>query len=180
MDRPLRWLGRLDRLALLTGHGSAWLSLLLVLTVVAVVALRYGLGMGSIALQELALYLHGALLMLGMAYTLALDEHVRVDIFYRRLSAARRGLVDLLGTLFLLIPLCVAMLILSWQYVWTSWGRLEGSPDPGGLPAVFVLKTLLLVTPLLLLIQALAEGLRGWLRWRHPELKSETLRAEHD
>jgi TRAP-type mannitol/chloroaromatic compound transport system permease small subunit len=159
-------LQRLDQLALRVGHASAWLSLALVLVTVSVVGLRYGLDKGSIALQETALYLHGALFMLGMSYTLAMDEHVRVDIFYRRLPPERRALVDLAGTLLLLAPLCIAMLVLSWDYVMVSWQRLEGSADAGGLPFVYLLKTLLLAMPALLLVQALAEGLRAWLRWR--------------
>lgn len=159
-------LQRLDQLALRVGHASAWLSLALVLATVTVVALRYGFDQGSIALQETALYLHGALFMLGMSYTLAMDAHVRVDIFYRRLPPERRALVDLAGTLLLLVPLCIATLVLSWDYVLVSWQRLEGSADAGGLPLVFVLKSLLLAMPALLLVQAVAEGLRAWLRWQ--------------
>ncbi|MDF1821234.1 MAG: TRAP transporter small permease subunit [Alcanivoracaceae bacterium] len=159
-------LQRLDQLALRVGHASAWLSLALVLVTVTVVGLRYGFNQGSIALQETALYLHGALFMLGMSYTLARDEHVRVDIFYRRMTPERRALVDLVGTLALLAPLCITLLVLSWDYVLVSWQRLEGSADAGGLPLVFVLKSLLLAMPALLLVQALAEGLRAWLRWQ--------------
>ena len=168
MDALKRLQAALDQFARLTGHLAAWLSLALVLLTVAVVVLRYGFSYGNIGLQEATLYLHAALFMLGMAYTLSLDEHVRVDIFYRRWPPARRALVDLLGTLLFLVPLCLALLILCWDYVLVSWTRQEGSADAGGLPYVYVLKSLLLLMPALLLVQALAEGLRAALRWQAP------------
>lgn len=163
------WMHRLERVALVVGRGVAWLALATVLVIALVVLLRYGFDAGSIALQELALYLHATLLMLGMSYTLALDEHVRVDILYRRFPPRRQALVDLLGTVLLLVPVCVLILVLSCDYVLASWSRLEGSGDAGGLPAVFLLKSLLLVMPALLLVQGMAEGLRAWWRWRHPD-----------
>lgn len=166
MDALKRLQAALDRFARLTGHASAWLSLGLVLLTVTVVVLRYGFDYGNIGLQEAALYLHASLFMLGMAYTLSLDEHVRVDIFYRRWPAHKQALVDLAGTALFLIPLCITLLVLSWDYVLVSWQRQEGSADAGGLPFLYVLKTLLLAMPVLLLIQALAEGLRALLRWR--------------
>ena len=168
MDALRKLQAALDQLARLIGHGTAWLSLALVLMTVLVVLLRYGFDYGNIALQEAALYLHAALFMLGMAYTLSLDEHVRVDIFYRRWPAHKKALVDLLGTALFLVPLCIALLVLSWEYVINSWARQEGSADAGGLPFVYVLKSLLLVMPVLLLLQALAEALRATLRWQAP------------
>ena len=158
----------LDRFALLTGHAVSWLSLALVLVTMLIVVLRYAFDIGSIALQEVQMYLHGGLFMLGLAYTLACDEHVRVDIFYQRFTPARRALVNLLGTLLGLLPTCVLVLVLSWRYVLNSWHILEGSADPGGLPLVFVLKSLLLVAPALLVLQGIAEVLRAWQGWRHP------------
>lgn len=161
----------LDRFALLTGHAVSWLSLALVLVTMVIVVLRYAFDIGSIALQEVQMYLHGGLFMLGLAYTLACDEHVRVDIFYQRFPPARRALVNLLGALLCLLPTCVLVLVLSWDYVIKSWQILEGSASPGGLPLVFVLKSLLLVAPALLLLQGIAETLRAWQRWRHPDDK---------
>ena len=166
MQRLIQLRDRLDRLALACGHAVAWLSLALVLGTVTVVVLRYGFDYGNIALQEATLYLHAALFMLGMGYTLSLDEHVRVDIFYRQWSSQRRALVDLLGTLLLLMPVCIAILVLSWDYVGRAWATGEGSADAGGLPFVYVLKTLLLVMPALLLLQAAAEALRAVIRYR--------------
>lgn len=174
------WLVRLERFALATGHAVSWLSLALVLLSMLVVVLRYGFDSGSIGLQEAVLYLHGALFMLGLAYTLALDEHVRVDIFYSKMAPQRRALVDLLGTLLLLFPTCVLIFALSVSYVLASWSRMEGSADPGGLPLVYLLKSLLLIAPTLLMIQGLAEALRAWLRWRHPELPASMTARQGD
>ena len=165
---PYRLLRALERVSLVSGHGVSWLALAMVLLMMAIVVLRYGFGYGNIALQEAVLYMHGALFMIGIAYTLARDEHVRVDIFYRRLSTRGQALVNLIGTLVCLVPLALLFLWLSWDYVLTSWARREGSPDAGGLPYLYVLKTLLLVMPVLLLNQGIVELLRAWLTWRDP------------
>jgi TRAP-type mannitol/chloroaromatic compound transport system permease small subunit len=169
MDMAHRLLRRLDRFSLIFGHAVAWLALALVVLTSTIVLLRYAIGFGSIALQEAQLYLHASLFMLGIAYTLRCDEHVRVDIFYRQMSAKRQALVDLTGTLLFLLPLCVLLLWTCWEYVEVSWRRREGSADAGGLPYVYVLKTLLVIMPALLLVQGLTEVLRNGLRLCHPE-----------
>ena len=154
-----RWQQWLTGFTTLVGRSSAWLALLLVLGMVLVVVLRYGFGIGNIALQESLTYLHGSLFMLAIAYTLAEDEHVRVDVLYQRFSPRGRAWVNLLGTLFLLLPVCAAIFWLSLDYVISSWREQETSAN-GGLPFVYLLKTLLLILPALLTVQALAELLR--------------------
>lgn len=139
------------------GRINAWLGLFIVITMTLVVILRYGFNLGWIALQESVTYMHASYFMLGMAYTLQHQGHVRVDIFYRQWSAKTQARVDFFGTLFLLIPLCICLIIFSWQYVVDAWNILEGSREAGGLPLVFLLKTLLLVMPILLLLQGLTE-----------------------
>jgi len=158
-----------ERISLVTGHACSWLALAMVLLMALVVLLRYGLGVGSIALQESVLYLHGALFMVGAAYTLARDEHVRVDIFYRDFSVTGRAWVNLLGSIVFLIPLAVLFFWSSLDYVVASWVRQEGSPEAGGLPWLYMLKSLLLVMPVLLVIQGLAEILRALVTLRHPD-----------
>ena len=156
-DNPLlRIAARLDSLAETTGRLTAWLALLLVLVMFSVVVLRYLFEFGSIALQESTLYLHASLFMLGAAYTLKVDGHVRVDIFYRRLSAHGKALVNLLGTLLLLLPVCGFMVWISWDYVTTAWALRESSPEAGGLPLVYLLKTLIPLGALLLIIQGVS------------------------
>lgn len=155
----LRWQQRLTGFTVTLGRTCAWLALLLVLGMVLVVILRYAFGIGNIALQESLTYLHGALFMLAIAYTLAEDEHVRVDVLYQRFSPRLRAWVNLLGTLFLLLPVCAAIFWLSLDYVISSWREQEGSAN-GGLPYVYLLKSLLLVLPALLTVQGIAELLR--------------------
>jgi TRAP-type mannitol/chloroaromatic compound transport system permease small subunit len=151
----------LDQIAERTGRGAAWLALALVLVTFGVVVLRYLFDFGSIALQESILYLHASLFLLGAAYTLKADAHVRVDIFYRRLSSRSRALVDLLGALLLLLPVCSFLLWISWDYVATAWSLHEGSRETGGLPYVYLLKTLIPVAAGLLILQGISQALRS-------------------
>jgi TRAP-type mannitol/chloroaromatic compound transport system permease small subunit len=133
------------------GRTISWLSLAMVLVTFLVVVLRYAFDAGSIAMQESVTYMHAVLFMLGAAYTLQLNGHVRVDIFYQRFSRRGRAWVDLLGTLVLLIPVCLFILTSSWHYVAESWSIHEGSREAGGLPYVYWLKTLMVMMPVLLL-----------------------------
>jgi len=137
------------------GRATAWLTLALVLVTFGVVVARYGFDLGSIAVQEVTTYLHALIFMLGAAYTLRHDAHVRVDIFYRRLSPRGRGWVDLLGTLLLLFPVCLFILWSSWDDVLESWRIHEGSQEAGGLPWFYLLKSAVLVMPVLLMLQGL-------------------------
>lgn len=122
-----------------------------------VVVLRYGFSFGSIALQEAVAYLHASCFMLGAAYTLQCDQHVRVDIFYRRFSSRRRAAVNLAGCLLFLLPFAGLILLTSLDYVQQAWHIRERSVDAGGLPLVYALKTLIPLLGLTLLLQGLAE-----------------------
>lgn len=160
----MHWLARLiDRFTDITGALIAWLSLALVVVTFTVVVLRYAFGTGSIALQESVTYLHAALFMLGMAYTLKRGGHVRVDVFYRRFTARTRALVDIAGGVLFLLPVSVLILVLCWDYVTSSWAIRETSGDANGLPWVYALKTLLVVMPVILILQGVAEILNNLL-----------------
>ncbi|TVQ94364.1 MAG: TRAP transporter small permease subunit [Chromatiaceae bacterium] len=143
------------------GRLVAWLALAMVLVTFVVVVLRYAFAFGSIALQESITYLHATLFMLGAAYTLQRDAHVRVDIFYQRLSRRGQAWVDLLGTLLLLFPVCLFVLFASFGYVSDAWAIREGSREAGGLPGVWLLKSLLLAMPVLVLLQGTVWVLRN-------------------
>jgi len=152
------------------GRGLAWFALFMVLIQVAVVVLRYGFDIGSIALQESVVYLHALLFMLGAGYALKHDAHVRVDIFYRRCSPQARAWIDLSGTVMLLLPVCVLLLVTGSGYVFDAWGgsanfadwaSMEKSREAGGLPLVWLLKTAIILLPILLLLQGLAIVLRS-------------------
>jgi len=160
----------IDTLSEWTGRLIAWLTLAMVLVTCAVVVLRYAFNLGWIALQETITYLHTLVFMLGAAYTLRHDGHVRVDIFYRRLTPRGQAWVDLLGAVLLLLPVCVFILWISWEYVAASWSLHEGSRDAGGLPLVFLLKSVIPAMALLLLLQGIAQMLRSLLvLLGHPE-----------
>ena len=126
------------------------------LLTLAIVILRYGFNAGSILAQESVMYMHALVFMLGIPYALQTDEHVRVDVVYGRLSPVARARINLAGHCLLLMPVAATLLWLSLPYVGASWRILEGSPEVGGIPAVFVLKSLIPLASTLLLLQGLA------------------------
>ena len=156
----------LDALAERIGRLVSWLTLGMVLATVTVVVLRYAADMGLIWLQESINWMHSLVFMLGAAYTLKADEHVRVDVFYRGMSDQRRAAIDLAGTILFLLPLCAFLLVESWQYVATSWRIAERSREAGGLPMIFLLKTVIPVMAVLLALQGISMVLRACLRLR--------------
>ena len=139
------------------GGAIAWFTAAMVLITCVIVVLRYVLSTGSIALQESLSYLHAVVFMLGIGFTLKQDGHVRVDIFYHNFSPHTRAWVDLLGSLFFLLPVCLMIFYLSVDYVASSWAIRERSSENAGLPWIYLLKSLLLVMPALLLLQGIAE-----------------------
>ncbi|MEM9302314.1 MAG: TRAP transporter small permease subunit [Pseudomonadota bacterium] len=137
------------------GRAVAWLTLAMVLVTLTIVVARYGFSIGSIAVQESVTYLHGIVFMLGAAYALRHDQHVRVDIFYREFTKRRKAWVDFLGVLFLLLPTCAYILLVSTDYVAAAWQVREGSREAGGLPLVYLLKTLIPITALLVAFEGI-------------------------
>jgi len=140
------------------GRLSAWLVVLMVLLICYDVAMRYLFQSGSIALQELEWHLFALVFLLGGAYTLKHDEHVRVDVFYqsRWMNDRRRALLDIAGCLFMLLPFCGLMIYSSIPFVMQSYGWGETSPDPGGLPYRWLLKAMIPFGFALLALQGLA------------------------
>ena len=148
----------LERFSELTGAAVAWLTVLMVVGTFVIVVLRYAFDLGWIAMQESITWMHAAVFMLGAAYTLKRDEHVRVDIFYRGMSARHQALVDLVGTAIFLLPMALFLTVSSWDYVSTSWAIREASREAGGLPYPFVpiLKSLIPATAVMLILQGVA------------------------
>ena len=150
----------LDRL----NHGIAmtirWMAIAMVALQFLIVIGRYVYGVNSIAAQEGVLYMHAALFMLAAGYTLQVDGHVRVDIFYRGASPRIRRWIELFGHLFLLLPSMAVLLYWSWPSVVNSWKILEGPISVGGIKAVYLLKSLIVAFCVLLIIQSLAALLR--------------------
>lgn len=148
--------GFIDNLNEWIGRGVAWCTLAMVLVTFAIVILRYAFGIGSIALQESVSYFHAAVFLLGAAYALKAEAHVRVDIFYHRWSARRRALVNIAGTLLFLLPVAALLFVTSLDYVAASWSVREASREPGGLPWVYLLKTLIPIAAALIALQGFA------------------------
>jgi TRAP-type mannitol/chloroaromatic compound transport system permease small subunit len=142
------------------GRAISWLSLLMVVVTFTVVVLRYVFDLGWIWLQESVTFMHGALFLVGAAYTLKYDGHVRVDIFYQRLSPRMKAWVDMLGSLLLLMPVCLFIFVVSWDYVVQSWSLQEGSREAGGLDGVYLFKSLILMMSGLLLLQGISTVIR--------------------
>jgi len=147
----------IDQFTEVLGRIIAWLTLVMVCVMFSIVVLRYGFNLGWIAMQESVLYMHGFIFMLGAGYTLKADGHVRVDIFYHKFSQKKKALVDLLGSIFLLLPVTIFIFFISFDYVSQSWEILEKSSEAGGLPFVYLSKSLLLVLAVTLSLQGLAE-----------------------
>lgn len=157
---------RLDSLNRALGRAIRWLALAMVLVQFGIVVLRYVFGISSIAVNESVLYMHAALFMLGAGYTLLVDDHVRVDIFQSRASDRGKARIDLAGHILLLIPSMLALLYWSWPSVRNAWAIYEGPISVGGIPAVFLLKTLIPAFCILLLVQSLACLMRNLARLR--------------
>ena len=129
------------------------LMIALVCVVIVVVIGRYFFDIGSIALQELTTYLHATIFMLGISYTLKHDGHVRVDIFYRNFSKRSQALINVIGGLVFILPISIFIGWSSWDYVLASWSIMETSTENNGLPFIYLLKTVMLIMPSLLMIQ---------------------------
>jgi TRAP-type mannitol/chloroaromatic compound transport system permease small subunit len=151
----------IDRVIAAIGRAATWCCLYIVLAEFAVVVMRYALGLGSIRLQESVLYAHAALFMLAAAWTLQVDGHVRVDVFYAQASLRRRAVIDLIGVIIFLFPFAIAVAVLSMSYVDRSWTILEGSRETSGLPLVYLVKTLIPLFALLIGLQGIAQAIRA-------------------
>ena len=138
------------------GRAAAWLTLGCVLTCFAVVVLRYGFDVGFPWLQELYVWQHAAVFMAGAGYTFLHRGHVNVDVLYGQMSARRRAWIDILGTLLFLFPWLAVVATVSAPFLATSWSIREASSTADGMPAVYLLKSLLWVFVAVLFLQGLA------------------------
>lgn len=152
----LRAANAIDQMNTAVASIIRWLALVMVLVQFCIVIGRYVFGFNSIAAQESVLYMHATLFMLGAGFTLLVDKHVRVDVFYAKATEATRRRIDILGHIFLLIPSMTALLYWSWPSVRNSWKILEGPISVAGIEAVFLLKSLIPAFCILILLQSLA------------------------
>jgi len=154
----IRWADAITEVA---GNIAAVCCVLLVALMFVLVVARYCFGVGSIASQELTQWLHGTAFLLALGYGLKYNSHVRVDIFSQRWSIRKQALVELAGIFIFLLPLCIFWCWISYDYVAISWSQHEAS-NSGGLPGWFLIKTLIPLSAILLMLQALAHALRTW------------------
>ncbi len=143
------------------GRGLAWLAISMVVLQGVVVFMRYVFGLSILWMQEGILYLHAIIFLSAAGYTLLHDGHVRVDIFYSGATARTKAVIDIIGIAFLLMPVCLLLFWAGWPYVASSWAVFEGSMEPSGIPAMFLLKTCILLFPATLALQGLSMVLRS-------------------
>ncbi|TBU99192.1 TRAP transporter small permease subunit [Stutzerimonas kirkiae] len=153
----LRIASGIDRVNARFGQFCSWFTVFLVLGTATVVLLRYGFSIGAIALQESVMYAHALIFMGAAAWTLQRGGHVRVDIFYQKFSPRRQAVVELLGHLFFLLPVCLFLAWNSWDYVANSWATREGSNESGGLKFVYLQKSIILILVFGLALQAISD-----------------------
>lgn len=159
---------RIDSVNDWIGRGVSWICLLMVVTTFSVVVLRYAFSIGFVWMQESYVWMHGVVFMIGASYTLLQDGHVRVDVFYRSASQRFRAWVDVAGVILLLLPVLTAIWWSSLGYVETSWSRLESSREAGGLPGLFLFKTVIPVFCVLMALQGLSLALKSYAVLRDP------------
>lgn len=143
LDNPIKWIG----------EKSAWLNLCLVLLICLDVIQRYIFNQSHNVILELEWHIFSLVFLLGSAYTLQMDKHVRVDVFYHKFNAKTKAIVDILGSVFLLIPWCIVGIITCYKYASNSFYIKENSPNPGGLPAWYVIKYCIVLCFVLLMVQ---------------------------
>jgi len=153
---------KIDQFTERTGQCISWLVIVLVLLVSYDVSMRYLFQSGSIGIQELEWHLFSIIFLISAAYTLKHDEHVRLDIFYQSkfLNDKHRAWIDAFGALFILLPFCIVIIINTWPSISLAYHSNEASPDPGGLPARWLIKAMIPTGFGLLLLQAIAESIK--------------------
>ena len=145
----------------LLGKVIATLTGVMVLVTVVIVVLRYGFSIGFIWMQESVRFMHGFVFLMCASYTLLHDAHVRVDVFYLKMNSKAKAMVNIIGVMFFLIPVCSVILIFSWDYVLNSWREMEGSLEERGLHAVFILKTCIWVFAVSMILQGVSLVIRS-------------------
>lgn len=151
----------MDKISIRVGHAASWMTLILVVVTIYDVIMRYIFKAGSIWIQESEWHLFAANFMLAASWTLLRNGHVRVDIFYVKFSIKTKAWVDLIGSILFLLPFCILIVYSSIPFVFDSWAIWEGSSDPGGLPARYILKSVIPLTFILLALQGISEIIKN-------------------
>jgi TRAP-type mannitol/chloroaromatic compound transport system permease small subunit len=169
---------RIDAFQDLVGRAVSWLMLAMVVIVFSDVILRYTLSISTVFTQELEWYLFGLVYLLAAGYTLLYDEHVRVDIFYSRFTPRRKACFDFVLLFVFFFPSCLLVIITAWPFVKASFAVMEVSPDPGGIPARWALKSAIIIGFLLLMLQGVSQAIKSFFiarGWEEPEVKTKDI-----
>ncbi len=145
----------IEKINIKIGKIFSWLLLFMVILTCVIVLLRYVFSIGYIWMQELVRFSYAIVFLACAAYTLAEDAHVRVDIVYSKLSDRGKAIINTIGTIIFLIPVCMAILYYSYNYVLNSWVQLEGSLEERGLHAVYILKSFIWVFAIMMILQGI-------------------------
>jgi TRAP-type mannitol/chloroaromatic compound transport system permease small subunit len=154
-----RWI---DTLNLWVGRFVSWVTFLVVLVVFTDVVMRYAFNTSFVFVQELEWHLFAFIFLMGAGNTLLKDGHVRVDIIYQRLSRKGQAWINFIGVLLFLIPGCYLIIVTSFKFVLNSWSIYEGSPDPGGIPLRFIIKSTIPIGFILVLFQGISLGIKSF------------------
>lgn len=152
----------IDRINGVIGNIIAWCAIYMVVVQFVVVVLRYVFSLGFIAIVESVWYAHGMLFMIGAGYTLLKDGHVRVDVFYREAAPRKKAWIDLIGSIIFIMPLAILTIYFSWGYIINAWKVLEVSSEAGGMPIVYLYKSVIWVFAALIGLQGLSMALKAW------------------
>lgn len=166
----------LDRIAFGAGRLASWFTSLLVLLICVDVFMRYSLNISHVWVTELEAHMFSLIFLLGAAYTLHKDAHVRVDLFYANFTERKKAMINLVGVLLFLIPWCLVVIRASARYAHNSFKIRETSPDPGGLPALWIVKYMIVLAFILLILEAADLSIRSIqvLRGSKPSVFPET------
>jgi TRAP-type mannitol/chloroaromatic compound transport system permease small subunit len=166
VSRLLAITGMIDLMNEKIGRTVSWLALIMILVQFIVVVMRYMFGLGSIMIQESIVYMHALIFLIMAGYTLLHDGHVRVDIFYGSATIKRKALINFLGVLVFLWPVCILIITVSAKFVTAAWAVREGSPEGSGIQAIYLLKTAIWIFAGLLILQGFSLLVNSWLVMR--------------
>ena len=175
----LRELARkIDAFQEVVGQGVSWLMFLLVAVVFSDAIFRYLRGVSFVFVQELEWHLFGVIFLMAAGYTMLHNEHVRVDVVYAKLPPRRKAWFDFVLTFVFLFPACVLLVYTSWPFVRNSFAVNEGSPDPGGIPGRWALKSVIILGFALLFLQGISQAIKNFyvgMGWEDPEQRVQEI-----
>ena len=151
----------IDNITESIGNFLSYVLFLMVILIVTSILLRFIFNIGNIAIQELIMYLHALLFMFGISYAYKEDSHVKIDILSNNISPKNSQILSIIGFIFFVMPFAIFLIYISTNMTMSSWSILEGSSEAGGLDLVFVLKTIIPLTGILILLQGISKLLKN-------------------